>query len=171
MQIAPVVFQLVADHHAFGVEEREAGSFVHDREQVQVFAEFPVVALFGLFQEGQIVVEVLLLLKSGAIDALQHGILLTAAPIRPGQAHELEGFHAARGGQVRPSAQIHKIPLAVERKGHVFGQILDEHDLIKLPLLAHQSQGLLAREFKAFQRQVAFDDLLHLRLDLAQIFR
>ena len=61
-------------------------------EQLQLPAQPPVVALTGLLQPSQIIVEAGFVLEHRAIDARQHRVTLTAAPVRPGGAHHLDGI-------------------------------------------------------------------------------
>ena len=51
----PPVFQkVVPQHHPVGVKKRHARRLVVKAEQVHGDADFPVVALFGLFEEMQV---------------------------------------------------------------------------------------------------------------------
>ena len=49
-----------------------------------------MVALLGLFEPLQVRLELLLAEEGGAVDALQHLVLLVAAPVGAGHRGELE---------------------------------------------------------------------------------
>src|SRR5262249_1159401 len=53
--------------------------------------------------------ELVLRLKERAIDALQHGVLLTAPPVSTGDAHDLEGRELARMVHVSTTAEISEV--------------------------------------------------------------
>ena len=105
--LADVVLHDALDHTALGVEDREAGAdLVGEGEQVEVAAELAVVAALGLLDAVQVLLERLLGLPGGAVDALQHLVLLVAAPVRRRRPHQLEGGDPLGGGQVRAAAQV-----------------------------------------------------------------
>ena len=106
-----VVLHLALDHPALGVEHREAGAeLVGEGEQVEVAAELAVVAALGLLDPVQVLLERLLGLPGGAVDALELLVLLVAAPVRRGAAHQLERRDALGGRQVRAAAQVASTP-------------------------------------------------------------
>ena len=71
-----VVLHLPPDDAALGVEDGEPGTdLVGEREQVELGAELAVVALVGLLEEGQVILERLSRLPCGAVDALQLRVL------------------------------------------------------------------------------------------------
>jgi hypothetical protein len=81
------------------VEDRKARSdLLREAEQVELGAEFAVVALGGLLELHQVRLQVLARRPGRAIDALQLGILLAATPVRGGRAHQLERWDPLRGG-------------------------------------------------------------------------
>ena len=61
--------------------------------------------------------ELVLGLPGGAVDALQLRVLLAAAPVRGGGAHQLERRDAAGGRQVRTAAQVLPAPARRLRRG------------------------------------------------------
>ena len=104
---ADVVLHLALDHTALGVEHRQAGAdLVGEAEQVELVAEPAVVAALRLLDPVQVLVERLLGRPGGAVDALQLLVLLVAAPVGGGAAHELERRDALGGRQVRAAAQV-----------------------------------------------------------------
>jgi hypothetical protein len=77
-----------------------------DREQAQLLADHPVVALLGLFDPRQVLVQVLLGGKGCAVNALQLFLLLVSAEVRAGDGCQTDSANAAGARHVRPQAQI-----------------------------------------------------------------
>src|SRR5215475_1221388 len=65
-----------------------------------------MIAAPSLFELLFIRLELFLRLKEGAIDALQHWVLLAAPPVGTGNAHELEGRDLARMVHVTTTAEV-----------------------------------------------------------------
>src|SRR5205823_895114 len=87
-----------------------------EREQLHLRADAPVVAPLRLLEPMQVLLERLLRLPRRAVDPLEHGTVLVAAPVGPRAPHELEGGDAARRGQVRPPAEVdERVAVAVGR--------------------------------------------------------
>ena len=169
MDIAPVVNELVADNHAVRMEEREARAFLVQAEEVELLAELAVVALLGLLEHVEVGIEVCLLLEGRAVDALQHLVVLIAAPVSTSDAHELQSLDLARRDDVRASAEVRELALRVHRDLLAFRQVVDELDLVGLALLLEELQGLFAADFLALELEVLLDDLLHLFLDVRKV--
>ena len=168
VNLTPVVLQQVAQHHALGEEEGEPGALVEDGEQVQLPAQAAVVPLLGLLQALEIGVQGFLVEEGGAVNALEHLVVLVAPPVGAGDAGELKGLHLAGGGQMGPGAQVGKVALAVEGDHRVLGQVLNQLHLVGLSRLFAEGQGLGAGQFKALQPLVALDDAGHLLFHLGQ---
>ena len=130
-------------------------------------------------------VEGLLRLPRGAVDALQAGVVLVAAPVGGRAAGQLERRDVSRRRDMRPTAQISPFPFAgagievvvggqlVAADLHdigVAGLVVDELELVRLvrKLFARLVFGLVdpPREQLAF-----FDDLAHALLQRLEIFR
>ena len=101
---APVINKGVFNNHAVGMEEREARAFILNAEQIEFFAEFAVVALGGFFQHVQVSVKFFFAGESGAVNTLEHFVVLVAAPVSAGNALQLKGFNTAGRGAVRACA-------------------------------------------------------------------
>ena len=145
---ARVVLELAPDDAALGVEHRQAGTdFVGEAEQVQLGAELAVVAALRLLDQLQVRVERLLRLPRGAVDALQAGVVLVAAPVRGRAAGQLERRNVLRRRDVRTAAQVTPDPFAgtgievvvggqlVAADLHhlgVAGLVVDELELVRL---------------------------------------
>ena len=89
--VAHPVFELLADDAALGMEEDQPGpgQFLN-AEQVQLLAQLAVVALLGLFELLEVLVQVLLAEEGGAVDALQLLVVLVALPVGAGDGEQLE---------------------------------------------------------------------------------
>lgn len=180
---ARVVLHGPADDAALGVEDGEAGAdLVGEGEQVQLAAEAAVVALGGLLQELQVRLELVLGGPGGAVDALEHGVLLAAPPVRRGVPHQLERGDEPGGGQVRAPAEV--LPAQVTGLGVqvvVDGQLaaahldvravvrgggaLDADELQLVRLVGELLAGGLVGDHPAGEPLSPLLDLLHLLLD------
>jgi len=85
-------------------DDQPRARFVIHLKQIEFFAQTPVISLFGLFQERQIILKRLLIGKARAVDALEHLISLIAAPVGARHAQQLEGFDHAGPRNVRAAA-------------------------------------------------------------------
>ena len=121
---ADVVLHLALDDAALGVEDRQArADLVGEAVQVQLTTELAVVAALGLLDAVEVVVERLLGLPRGAVDALKLLVLLVAAPVRRRGPHQLEGRDPLGRRQVRASAEVLPGHLAVAVEVVVDGQL------------------------------------------------
>src|SRR5712692_4690636 len=116
-----------------------------------------MVALLGFFQAPQVLIEFLLREPRRAVDALQHGVILVAAPVCTSYAHQLERADLAGIFDVRAATQVQKGVLRVDAD-FLIRQVFDKLNLIGLPLVAEVLQGLLARPAIAFERVLARDN-------------
>ena len=113
------------------VDDHPGPGFLFDAEEPQLAAQAAVVPALGLFQELQVLFELLGGGKGGAVDALQHLPVLVAPPVGPGGGGELEGLQQTGGRDMGAAAKIQEIPLAVEADP-ALGQRLDDLYLIIL---------------------------------------
>src|SRR4029077_7996704 len=114
LQLAHRALERSPDELALRVPERRAGAHVMETEEIEVGTEPPMVAQLGLLAAPQELVEVLLCRPGRAVDALEHGSLLVAAPVGSGDREELERPDPAGRGDVRATAQVDERPLPVE---------------------------------------------------------
>ena len=144
-----------------------------------------MVAALRLLDELEVLVERLLRLPRGAVDALQAGVVLIAAPVRGRAAGQLERRDVLRRRDVRAAAQIAPFPFAgtgievvvggelVAADLHhlgVAGLVVDEFELVRLvgKFFARLVFGLV----DAPGEQLAFlDDLAHPLLQRLEILR
>ncbi|MDF2806871.1 MAG: uncharacterized protein K0S43_1817 [Cellulosimicrobium sp.] len=115
--LARVLLHLHADRRAVGVEHGQArADLLREGEQVELVAEAAVVAALGLREAVEVRLELVLRRPRRAVDALELGVLLAAAPVGRGRAHELVAVaDQARARQVRAAAQVlpdHRLALA-----------------------------------------------------------
>src|ERR1700674_386821 len=94
--------------------EHRTGGFLLQMEQIELASDAAVIALFRLLETVQIVIKLLLVGPSRAIDPLQHRITRIAAPIGARDFRQFEGLQLARGRDVRAATQVDPIALAVE---------------------------------------------------------
>ena len=130
----------------------EAGAeLLVEGEEVQLAAEPAVVALRGLLDALEVLVELLLRVEERAVDALQHRLLLVAAPVRPGDAHQLELGHLARALDVRPLAEVDEVALPVQTDLLV-GDLVDQLELVRL--VCEELSRLVLRDQRRLERDV-----------------
>ena len=187
---ADVVLHLPLDHPALGVEDHQAGAdLVGEGVEVELAAELAVVAALGLLDAVQVRLELLLGLPGGAVDALELLVLLVAAPVRRGGAHQLERRDPLGGGQVRAAAEVlpRQLALAVEvvvdgqlaaadldagplgRVRHVAGAALEPDQLDLVGLVGELVEGLGVGDRASGELLALLDDLAHPGLDLDQV--
>ena len=127
--LAPEVLDQSARASALRVPVDEAGTeLLVEREEVQLAAESAVVAAGRLLDPLEVLVELLLCVEERAVDALEHGVVLVAAPVRAGDAHQLEIGHLAGALDVRTLAEVDELTLAVEAQLLV-GDLVDQLEL------------------------------------------
>ena len=114
LPLAHVGDQLLEDLPALRMPEHRARRLFLQMEQVELAADAAMVALLGLLEPVQVVLELLLVAPRGAVDALEHLVARIAAPVGAGDLHELEGLELAGGRHVRAAAQVDPVALAVE---------------------------------------------------------
>src|SRR6202042_1440263 len=115
-------------------------------EELQLFAEPAVISPLCLFEQSEILVQVLAGEEGGAVDALELWVLLVAEPVGAGETHHFEGFDAAGGGHVRAAAEVDEGAVAIERDLVAgLGEALDEVDLHEVAFGAVVGESLLAR--------------------------
>ncbi len=138
-----------------------------EMEEVEVAAESAVVPRARLLQPLEMGVEVGLRVERGAVDPRQLGVLLVAAPVRAGEARQLERLD--RGGvlQVRAAAEVGEVALGVERD-RALG-LARKLDLVRLGLRLEPRECLVSRDLLA-RPAAAFGDLTpHLLLDRSKV--
>ena len=165
--VAHPVFHLLADEAALGMPEDEAGAGeLLNGEQVELLAEQAMVALLGLFELVEVVVELLLGVERGAVDALELRVLFVAQPVGSGDVEQLEGLDASGGRDVRAAAEVGELAGLVDRDFFIgLGELLDEVALHEVAFGLEALQAFGAGQKLARVGQVLLGELLHLLLD------
>src|SRR6266567_8678294 len=125
-----------------------------------------MVAAPGLLELLFICFELFLRLKEGAIDTLQHGVLLAAPPVSAGDAHELEGGDLARMVHVSTTAEVSEV--SVRALGDV--AVLDVLEEIEFEgLLTPTLFGYGTRNRRHLKGVLAFDGGAHALFEPGEI--
>ena len=128
-----------------------------------------MVALLGLLQHVQVLVELLLGGKGDAVDAGEHLVVLVALPVGARDAGELKGLEGLGVADVGADAHVDVVALLVEGNAGVVVQVADVLDLVLLAALLHKGDGLGAGLLVHGELEVLLDNLFHLGLDRGEI--
>ena len=145
-----------------------------------------MVALAGLLELVQVCLEGLLRLPRGAVDALEHRLVLAAAPVGARGAQQLEGRDALGGRDVGTSAQVD--PGLLTFRAHVAvdgvdrllvradGRVLISaaladalDDLALVGLVGEQGERVLLGQLLADEGLALLHQLLHAGLDALEV--
>ena len=163
---SPNLLELLPDHHPFRVPEGRARGALGDVKEVELTPEPTVVAALRLLEALQVRVQVRLREEGRAVDPRQLRVVLVAAPVRAGQAGELDRLDRLRVLEMRASAEIGEVALRVERDVSL-GRV-DELDLVVLALLGEELLGLVRRNLLTLPGAALLQLALDLRLDLLE---
>ncbi|MPL93326.1 hypothetical protein SDC9_39452 [bioreactor metagenome] len=169
---AHVVLQRGVDRPAVRVPEHLTGRLFLHVEEVHLLAELAVVALGGFLEHDHVRLQVIAGAEGDAIDALQHRPRAVAQPVGAGDMGQLEGVggHLAGRLQVRAAAQVLPVAVPVHADVLALGDAVHQLDLVGLAGLHIVLDRRLARPDLGAHRLAGVDDLLHLRLDRAEVF-
>ena len=120
----------------------------------------------------QVLLEVLLGVEGGAVDAGEHLAAGVAAPVGAGDRQQLERLHALGRRRVRAAAEVGEAVVGVERDGLdalVADQVLDQLDLVVLALADEAVERLADGDVLAHERLVGLDVLAHLGLERLEV--
>src|SRR5262249_38161643 len=134
---ADELLELAHDQPAVRQPERRARRDIVEGVQLELAPELSMVALLGFLEPPQMLVELLLREPRGAVDALEHRVVLVAAPVGAGGREELEVLHVRSRRHVGPAAQIDEVTLLVERDRRRV-EPLEDLDLERLGTLAEE---------------------------------
>lgn len=109
MEFMPEFEQVVAQDHSLGMEEREARAFFVEAEQIELFAQFTMVALFSFFHHLQVFIEFRFLFKSGPVNTLEHLVVFIAALSKRRQRCALEGLDGTGRSAVRAGTEVDEV--------------------------------------------------------------
>ena len=173
VHLARQVLERLADERTLRVPQRQPrADLVGPRIEVELPAEPPVIAALRFLQHVEMLLERFLRLPRGAVDALQHRVVLVAAPVGPGDAHQLERRDEPCVLDVRAEAQVLPAVVAEDADGFAaaFG-CFDAFDDLDLERLIRESfQPFVARQRLVLELLLLGDDLPHLRVDRVEIF-
>ena len=97
----------------------------------------------GFLDLGEIGVEVLLVEERGAVNALEHLRVGVALPVGAGDREQLERADLAGMGDVRASAEVDELALAVEAEDAVLVEfVVDVLDFERLAEILDKLAGL-----------------------------
>ena len=130
----------------FGCQNGEPGEALLEVEEVELRPEPPVVVRARLLEPLEVRVEVGLREERRAVDPRQLRVLLVAAPVRAGEARQLDRLDRRRVLEVRPAAEVGEVALRVERDVAVRG--VDQLDLVRLALGLEARARLLAADLR-----------------------
>ncbi len=111
-------------------------------EQVEGLAQQPVVALLGLLEEAQVLVQPLGVGKDRAVDALQRMVRLVTLPVGGGHAQQLEVLQQPGRRQVRSAAEVDEVALPVNRNFIAGDLLVEQLGLERLAALQEMVPGL-----------------------------
>ena len=116
--VAHPVFESLADDAALGMEEDQAGAgeFLN-AEEIELFADFAVVALLCFFELVEVFVEIFFGEPDGAVDALELLVFFVALPVGAGDGVSLNALIFEVSGTCGPRQKSMK-----SRAESVFGE-------------------------------------------------
>ena len=144
---------------------------IHGGKILQIAAQLVMVALQRFLTLLEILVQLVLLGEGHGVDTLQHLAVAVAAPVGAAALGQLDAVALDAAGRIQmgAGAQIHKLALTVEADHSVGGQIIDQLHLIRLFLLLHELNSLLAGQLEALQLQLLLADLAHFRFQRGNV--
>ncbi len=171
LNLAEELLEAVTQGCALGEPEGQAGADVlREGEKLHLLAELAVVTLLGLLEEGEILVEHLLLGEGDAVDAHELLALLVAAPEGSGERCDLDGLDGGGIGDVRAAAEVGKRALRIGGDVAVL-QLGDELALVFLATVAEELEGVGLRDVSAHDGLLLLGQLEHLLLDFGEVGR
>ena len=114
-------------------------------EEIELRADSPVVACPRELDPLEVRVEIRLRVEGGAVDARELPVRRVAAPVRAGEAGQLQRLDRLRILQVRAAAEIGELALRIERDVALGG--VDELDLVRV--VGEELARFVARDLTA----------------------
>ena len=168
--VAQPGFNDVADEAALGMPENQAGAgFFLNAEEIELRAEFAVIAALGFFQAMQVFVEFFLREEGGGVDALQLRVAFLAFPVGAGDAHQFERLNALGGWNVRAAAEIDKFSGGVEGDHRLGDFFFDQFALKNLVGFLVELQRFGLGHVLALVGQVLRGKLVHFLFDFGEV--
>ena len=164
------VLHLPPDGGPLGGQERQPPAHhLVDQKEIEILSQLAVVALGGLLQHLQVIVELRLGGKGGAVDAGQLLVLLAALPVGAGDREQPEGAQLPRIRHVGTEAEVDELAGSIESGGWVGYLVADQLDLQRLVQPLEEGHRLRLGELFLDERWRRLDDLAHAGLDLRQL--
>ena len=171
MLLSPEIFNQQADQRAPWVPEDQAWpDLILDRDQVQFLPQLAVVPSLDLLQLGQMGIQLGLGRERGTVDPLEHRIPFIASPISSCTREELQCADPASRWDMRTSAEIHELSLAVERRCLIL-DVFQYVNFVVLSSFFEESDRVLPRHLHSLERNVGLHDLVSPRFDLLKVLR
>jgi len=150
---------------------REPGpDLLGDGEELELLAKHAMVALLRLLLAGDDRVQLRLVFRDDAVDALEHLVLLVAAVVAAGDAGELDDADLAGTLDVRPAAHLDVVADRVGRDRAAGGD--DVGEALELVMLAGEEPlRLVGGDLLLHERLVEGDEARDLGLDLREVLR
>ncbi len=142
---------------------------VVNAEEVELFAQFAVVAFLRFLKLFEIELQLLVVGESGSVDALEHRVGFFPAIVGAGDIQQFEGADFPGALEMGSAAEVVEITAFIEGDHLPFGNIFKAFEFIDLPF--EHPNGVFARHFEPLERQILFGDLLHFGFDLFKIVR
>ena len=166
---AEEILQDVAHHGAAGQPERQTQADAGgEGKQLHLLAQLTVVALLGLFQHLEILVQHALLGEGYAVDTGELLAVLVALPVCTGDGGQLNCLNIIDMLDVRTAAEVGKTTVLVECDGTVF-QVVDEFHLVGVALLGKVLKGVRLGDLAALESFFGACQFDHLVFDLLEI--
>ena len=130
-----------------------------------------MIALLGLLDLGEVGVQLFLIEERGAVDALKHLAVSMTLPVGPRDRQQLERADLAGVRNVRPSAKVDELTLAIEAQDAELVQlVVNVLDLVGLAQVGDELASLRHGQAEAFERLPILEDFGHLGLDGGEVF-
>src|SRR5215210_2135399 len=135
-------------------------------EEIELRPEAAMVARPCLLEPLEVRVQIRLVVEGGPVDAGQLLVVLVAAPVRAGEAGQLDGLDRTRVLQVRTAAEVGELSLRVGRDRRF--RRVDELDLVFLALVGEVTLRLVRAELLTIPAAALGELAADLLLDLLE---
>ena len=161
--------QFLAHDGTAGQPQRQTHAHARrEGKEFHLFSNLAVVALLGLFQQDQIIVQQGFLREGDTVDTGQLLTFFIPAPIGSGNGGQLHRFDQFGVAQMRAAAKVGKGTIFIIRNGSVF-QLADQLALVRISFLLEILQGIGLGDFDAFEVLLFAGQLQHLLLNCSQV--
>ena len=138
---AQELLQLIAHHGAAGQPKGQTQTdAIAECEELHLLAEFAVIALLGLFQQHQVLVQHALLGEGDAVDTGELLAVLVSAPVGSGDGGELHCLDNVGVAEMRATAKIRECSVCIVGDGTV-GKFADKLALVLVALRLEMFHG------------------------------